>query len=307
MLRIHFTARDIAEVRLGGTLGPVAETLFALDMLHRPDDVLFREWRRQVRGRLGGHANTVLRLIRSVRPVPDLLWMLRDETRADDTNAALLRRQISSTVRRFHQIAIAPYWGRIHHYLTTVHAANGQLMISGGVDRLLRGFTEDVSWAEGVLEIPAKQSGEVRLDGRGLLICPSLFLTDRQVALIDAGCGDGIPTLVFAASPDRPTAADLWDVHKSNGQALAALVGRTRAAVLQSLVDGCSTGEMARRLRISSAGASQHAAVLRGAGLITSHRRCNTVLHTLTPLGVALLGEQRYGAEPVARPVSLAG
>jgi DNA-binding transcriptional ArsR family regulator len=35
--------------------------------------------------------------------------------------------------------------------------------------------------------------------------------------------------------------------------------------------------------------ASHHTNVLRDAGLITSHRHANTVLHTLTPLGAALL------------------
>lgn len=56
------------------------------------------------------------------------------------------------------------------------------------------------------------------------------------------------------------------------------------------LADGCTTGELARRLDISPAGASQHATVLRRAGLVLSTRRRNLVLHTLTPLGRALLG-----------------
>ncbi|MEU8191559.1 winged helix-turn-helix domain-containing protein, partial [Micromonospora carbonacea] len=71
--------------------------------------------------------------------------------------------------------------------------------------------------------------------------------------------------------------------------ALAALLGRTRAAVLEATDAGCTTGEVARRLRISPAAASQHATVLRNAGLLVSHRDRNTVLHTLTPLGRAIL------------------
>jgi DNA-binding transcriptional ArsR family regulator len=70
---------------------------------------------------------------------------------------------------------------------------------------------------------------------------------------------------------------------------LAGLLGPTRAAVLAALAGGSTTGEVARRLRISPAGASQHATVLRRAGLILSTRRGNNVLHTLTPLGTALL------------------
>jgi hypothetical protein len=40
---------------------------------------------------------------------------------------------------------------------------------------------------------------------------------------------------------------------------------------------------------VSAANASHHTTVLRDSGLIASHRHANTVLHTLTPLGAALL------------------
>ena len=40
---------------------------------------------------------------------------------------------------------------------------------------------------------------------------------------------------------------------------------------------------------MSLASASQHAAVLREAGLVVTLRHGNAVLHTLTPLGAALL------------------
>jgi DNA-binding transcriptional ArsR family regulator len=59
--------------------------------------------------------------------------------------------------------------------------------------------------------------------------------------------------------------------------------------VLRTLADGCSTTELADRVGISLAAASQHASVLRDAGLITTHRQGSAVLHVLTPLGVELL------------------
>lgn len=57
------------------------------------------------------------------------------------------------------------------------------------------------------------------------------------------------------------------------------------AAVLRTIADGCSTTELAGRVGISLAAASQHASVLRDAGLITTHRQGSGVLHVLTPLG----------------------
>jgi DNA-binding transcriptional ArsR family regulator len=55
------------------------------------------------------------------------------------------------------------------------------------------------------------------------------------------------------------------------------------------IAHGCTTTELARRLRISPGGASQHATVLREAGLVTSRRQRNTVRHSITKLGLDLL------------------
>jgi DNA-binding transcriptional ArsR family regulator len=59
--------------------------------------------------------------------------------------------------------------------------------------------------------------------------------------------------------------------------------------VLDVVGDGALTSEVARRLGISPAAASQHTTVLRNAGLLLSQRDRNMVRHTLTPLGRALL------------------
>jgi DNA-binding MarR family transcriptional regulator len=74
---------------------------------------------------------------------------------------------------------------------------------------------------------------------------------------------------------------------------LAGLLGRGRAAALEAiaLARGCSTTELARALSCSAASASQHASVLRAAGLIVTRRTGGSVRHTVTPLGRALLGE----------------
>lgn len=70
---------------------------------------------------------------------------------------------------------------------------------------------------------------------------------------------------------------------------LGKLVGHTRSVVLRAIGDGATTSELARRAGVSLASASQHACVMREAGLVTTLRRGNAVLHTVTPLGAALL------------------
>lgn len=52
---------------------------------------------------------------------------------------------------------------------------------------------------------------------------------------------------------------------------------------------GCATSELARRLDVAPATATHHTAILREAGLITSHRTGGHVHHQLGALGAALL------------------
>jgi DNA-binding transcriptional ArsR family regulator len=135
----------------------------------------------------------------------------------------------------------------------------------------------------------------VYLEGRGLRLVPSLFLGDRPAVLIETGHREDSPVLVYQALTDPDTIGALWHGYEPDPHALGALVGRTRAAALQALRASCSTSELGNRLGVSTAAASQHATVLRNAGLITTRRRRNAVFHSLTPLGVALVD---LGARP---------
>lgn len=55
----------------------------------------------------------------------------------------------------------------------------------------------------------------------------------------------------------------------------------------------CTTGQLAQRLDVSLVSASEHATVLRRAGLIVTARQGRAVLHTLTPPGADLLDGTR--------------
>ena len=68
-----------------------------------------------------------------------------------------------------------------------------------------------------------------------------------------------------------------------------ALLGHTRAAVLELARSERTMSELARELRISAASASAHTKTLRSAGLIVTTRNGKSVLHTVTPLGDRLL------------------
>ncbi len=287
MLRIHFTVEDLARLRMVTTLGPVAESVFALDLFGRPGVARFRGWRKDVRNRLGNRVGDAERWAGRRRPLEESLWLL--ESRADQREDDRARSRVAAEVFEFCQVGVLPYWQRVRGHLGSARDACGRIGIANGVESLLANLHPRLHWNAPVLEVPDEPDRDVHLDGRGFVIGLSLFLHGRSGVLIDAERETGLPALIVSVPVDPALTDDLWSAAGSDDQALSALVGHTRAAALRALADSCTTGELSQRLGISLAGASKHATVLRRAGLVTTARNRNTALHTLTPLGSALL------------------
>ncbi|RKN43360.1 ArsR/SmtB family transcription factor [Micromonospora endolithica] len=199
-------------------------------------------------------------------------------------------RHLTAAMTDYHALALGPYWERIQAAVEADRTRRARALLDGGVEGLLASLRPAVRWESGLLEVrDYPRSRELHLDGRGLLLVPSFFCARTPVALLDPALP---PVLVYPVDRLGGLAPTDGDRPASSGmgrEALAALLGRTRAAVLEASDEGCTTGEVARRLGISAAAASQHTTVLRNAGLLVSHRDRNTVLHTLTPLGRAVL------------------
>ncbi|MER7888206.1 winged helix-turn-helix domain-containing protein [Micromonospora sp. NPDC094482] len=234
-------------------------------------------------------------------PVPLLhhdLTVLAAENLLPSSASALARgepdvlRQLTDSMEQYRSLAISPYWARIQAAVEADRSRRARALLDGGVEGLLTSLRPAMRWDSGVLEVrDYPDSRELHLDGRGLLLVPSFFCARTPVALLNPALP---PVLVYPVDRLGGLAPASGEGGGASGpnpgrEALAALLGRTRAAVLEVSDDGCTTGEMARRLNISAAAASQHATVLRNAGLLVSQRDRNTVLHTLTPLGRAVL------------------
>ncbi|WP_091555767.1 ArsR/SmtB family transcription factor [Micromonospora pattaloongensis] len=229
------------------------------------------------------------------------LTLLAAEKPLPPTASALARgepemlQQLTDSMEHYRDVAIAPYWERIQAAVEADRTRRARALLDGGAEALLTSLRPAMQWESGVLRVldyPARR--ELHLDGRGLLLVPSFFCARTPVALVDPTLP---PVLVYPVdrlrglAPSPEAGAGRASAPAGGRDALAALLGRTRAAVLEVVDGGCSTGEVARRLGISAAAASQHATVLRNAGLLVSHRDRNTVLHTLTPLGRAMLDQ----------------
>ncbi|MEU1392785.1 MULTISPECIES: helix-turn-helix domain-containing protein [unclassified Nonomuraea] len=142
-------------------------------------------------------------------------------------------------------------------------------------------------WRPPVLEADyATGRYEIHLRGRGLTLIPSYFGRFAPVAMADTSLP---PVLVFPIQHETPGSGPEPD------DALPDLLGATRARVLRCIAaaTGCTTGELARRTGASLSSASAHAQVLQRAGLITSTRHANMVIHQLTRLGGDLIHRQQ--------------
>ncbi|MDQ0796477.1 DNA-binding transcriptional ArsR family regulator [Streptomyces sp. B1I3] len=195
--------------------------------------------------------------------------------------------RLITTLRGYHRAAVEPYWPHIQASVEADRALRGRALLDGGADELLASLPSMIRWRAPVLEADYPVDRDLHLDGRGLLLQPSFFCRGTPVVYRDPSL---TPVLVYPVThPGAPAFA-------APGPWLGRLVGHTRSAVLKAIGNGCTTSELARRAGVSLASASQHACVLREAGLVLTLRHGSSVLHTLTPLGASLL----RGGAPLA-------
>ncbi|MEU1203547.1 MarR family winged helix-turn-helix transcriptional regulator [Streptomyces sp. NPDC005813] len=323
--RIHFTVQDLARTRVAEAPMPLHELELAARALQsRCRPARLDAWRRRARGQLSVQARAVLALMPAVGCSPgflsparaggveELLEQVRstprEQVRAGVLATARCRPSLPVWARRLaddaslfaelctglghlHACLLAPYWGRFTEQLAVDRTLRLQQLLTGGVEDLLtRANPQWMRWKAPVLEVRMVSGADrdLYLGGEGLLLVPSMFGARAAVT-------EGRPHAVsYPACPSqRP--GELTPLACVPGQGrvpgVSMLLGRTRTVVLTTIAEheGCSTKELAARAGIAPASASEHATVLREAGLICSLRHRNSVLHSLTPLGLALL------------------
>ncbi|MCX5140135.1 MULTISPECIES: helix-turn-helix transcriptional regulator [unclassified Streptomyces] len=334
MLRIHVSGWDLSKVRMATGPDALWETILSFHRLRdRRASTVFGKWRSETRPRLNGE----VRLLSAVVPprgyFPDFLtpYQLGAEPMdfatgmeaLRDTPPERLRAELAvlgaqgsaggrtataravtldalgegraeplgrliGVLRAYHRAAVEPYWPHVQASVEADRAVRGRALLDGGAEELLASLPPVIRWRAPVLEADYPVDRELHLDGRGLLLQPSFFCRGAPVVYRDPLLP---PVLVY------PVTHAAAPVFAEPGPWLGRLLGNTRSTVLRVIGDGCTTSELARRAGVSLASASQHACVLREAGLVHTLRHGSSVLHTLTPLGGSLL---RGGAPKLA-------
>ncbi|TQL18160.1 winged helix-turn-helix domain-containing protein [Streptomyces sp. SLBN-134] len=331
--RIHFTLEDLARTRVASP-PPLMELSAAVRSLQdRSHPLRFGAWRRTAYTSLdpkarmvldlippGGWAPTFLttadiggphELLEQVRAIPrsqirkDLAHVAQWQPLppwahhlAHDSN---LLRQLCDSLDHVHAVLLSPHWAHITSEAAADQGKRMRQVLVGGMEHLLASLhPRRIRWNPPVLEI-AMQSGfdgDLHLEGRGLLLTPSVFGAEAPAIDIDA---KPQPVVRYPIGQEASSSLPLFSrpTHPAppgSRSPVISLLGQTRASVLHTIADhpGSSTKELAVLIGISPPSASEHATTLRTAGLIRTVRDRNTALHSLTPLGLALLNTPQH-------------
>lgn len=327
VIRIHFTADDFTRVRFAPRPSPVPELHAALLMLGAPHEaLLFGRWRSRLQRNLPSAVEPLADLVPDgVAPAfLDVLGDTLDEgvaliraARAEFVRAGIeqvyARRPAPPWIRALHggdagawrtlgraqraayETVLAPVWPQVQSLHRAEFARHALAVAEQGLGAALTGLAPGPRLRDAVWEWPlpgAPGGREVRLGGRGLILRPTFHW--RGGPLIQ-DLPDRPVVFTYPAGPELPLLPDGGD---TLDERLAGVLGRTRLALLCSLDQARTTTGLARRIGVSNATASAHAAALRAAGLLTTTRTGRSVHHQRTALAELLLAGGTADDEP---------
>jgi DNA-binding transcriptional ArsR family regulator len=326
VIRVHLTAQDLLRVKFATHPAPLIELGHALAALHRREPALAR-WRRAAATGFPPGARPLLDLIPASATGPVFLdpvstgldegLDLVQRAPAGFVRAELDRvlknrrpplwlhlledrdpgawRDLDRALRIAYQHLLEDSWARVWSSFRAELSWRSRLVAEQGVQAALSAMHPSVTWRGPVLEIATASELDFHPGGAGLTLLPTTLWTGRPQITSHP---DGSVVIVYPAMVPLPLIDEVAD------DPVAALLGRTRAAVLRLTSYERTTTELAAELGISAASVSGHTRTLREAGLIVTARAGKAVLHSLTPLGSRLL--EGAGRSPdstkVARP-----
>lgn len=323
MLRVHLHAEDLARVRFATAPAPILETvLILLELRNRPHPGGHgpHDWQPRARSALSSSARPLVQLVPAqhhalyldvlTSDAEQAFHLVRDTATSEHAEnliriartttvpiPAWFRRYadgdtnvlgtLDQALRAFHTTCLAPQWSsvtaRFHddigHRLSTLG--------THGLAAMINALSPDLCLTGSTLTARYPWDRDVHLRGRGLILMPSAFWTGYPRITWDPQDPSQY-VLVYPARANHRTVGAVT----GKGDALAGLVGATRAAVLRALAQPSTTSSLAGNVGISLSSASEHTTALRNAGLVTSHRLGQAVHHHLTHLGFSVLMQQ---------------
>ncbi len=314
----RFRAEDLLQCRFA--ISPLNETGDALRSLTQPGGECYHlPWQRQVRGRLPElgigpllallslrgyqpdfispapagpftEIDTELDRVRATPPQrvaaelsqcldnrPAGLAALREHPELSG-DPAQVRDLLAGMLWRAWSALVEPWWPRLRDVLDADITFRARQLANAGVAATLNDLDPKVSWRDSVLSFAIAADEELDVSGTELVLIPSVFAWPGAAASFDP------PAVVYSARG----IAQLWQPPARADGDLGRLIGKTRAALLRALAEPSSTTGLAARCGVPVSSVSEHLAVLRAAGLVSTRRTGRFLLHQRTALGIAL-------------------
>ena len=269
--RIHCTLEDVARTRVAEVPMPLSEFDLAVRALQaRSQPARLDVWRRRVFTELGSAARMVLSLIPPVGWSPGFLTpphggdieealdkarsVPRQQVRAELAaiaehqpipgwarhlaDDARLLQQVFDAVGSLYATLVQPYRAELAAGFAAARGVHARRLLAGGMERVLAEANPRwMRWSAPVLEIrmPNRIDYDLRLEGQGILLVPSLWGT-RTIVDDDT---QPQPTVTYPICHDQPlqhlTAVSRQPDRTGSPQSASRLLGSTRAAVLDAV------------------------------------------------------------------------
>ncbi|MFI6581192.1 DUF5937 family protein [Embleya sp. NPDC050493] len=176
---------------------------------------------------------------------------------------------------------VEPEWPALRAVLERDLVRTAGRLAAYGWGAALGDLSPRLRWRdEGVIEVAHKAIDTVALGGDGLLFVPSAF--GALIAYVEP------PWPYAIVYPAQGVAELLGAPARSDDEALADLLGTTRATILRALATQATTTQLAARLNLGLGTVGDHLAVLRRADLVTGLRVGRCVHYRRTTLGEVL-------------------
>jgi DNA-binding transcriptional ArsR family regulator len=319
MIEYRFGVEDLARTRFA--ISPLWETAAAIRALRNPSvAALHVPWVKRIRGRIKGlDLSLALALLPRKGYIADFLTppptsplmsfedelelicatspeMVRHDVEIllragtpreklapflDDPKGSVAR--LADVLEQFWKVALEDDWPRVRSLLDADIQYRSRRLTEGGLDLLFSDLHHEVTWTGNAVEIEAECAvPDLDLAGRGLLLVPTAFSPHKTSAMTEEPWQ---PTLIY---PARGVAL-LWEEAAPAPDALAKVLGKSRAALLADLDAPRSTTDLAHRLDMTPGGVSQHLSALKESGFVTARRNGRAVLYCRSELADQLV------------------
>ncbi|EFP59378.1 DUF5937 family protein [Dermacoccus sp. Ellin185] len=184
----------------------------------------------------------------------------------------LARTQIAHAWEMFWDLGMHAHWPRMRSVLESDIATRARSLAHRGLEAVVEDLDPRLHWHEtALLRTDSRFAVETDCRGRGLRLVPTVLGWPHGAITTDP---PWTPTIYYPARNAATT------THQDPARTTAALIGTTRARILDHLRVPARTTDIASALDISPATASHHLHILNKTGLVITQRRGKEAWHS---------------------------